>query len=132
MPVSASDGAPLGRPPRNLTAEQKAAWRAIAAGGRFLTGADHALVLEYVELVDLKAKANAAIEARGLVLEDGRLNPAYRIRRDTLDRMLKLLAVLMATPKARAQARAQGVMAEGGPGPATVSGTDDEVAGMID
>jgi phage terminase small subunit len=90
---------PPAMPPR-LTKKQQKAWREITENPA-LAAVDESLLVDYIETVLVAEKAFNKIKKDGVVLKDGRANPACRIRNQAETHLLILRRTMLLTPKER-------------------------------
>ena len=90
---------PPAMPPR-LTRKQQKAWREITENP-VLAVVDESLLIDYIETVAVSEKAFNRIKKDGVVLKDGRANPACRIRNQAETHLLQLRRTMLLTPRER-------------------------------
>jgi phage terminase small subunit len=97
--------------PEGLTWNQLDAWRELTSCP-FVTELDYSAIKEVLTLIRIRDQAEAELST-GVMIDDNRgsakVSPAFRVWRDCSDRILKVKAELLATPKARLSAQAAAV-----------------------
>lgn len=104
-------------PPFELTEWQRREWEDITAAP-LLTRVDESLLMEYANLMILRDKALRDLHEKGMhepgAKGDRKTNIHWKIYRDCAAGIMEIKKMLMATPRARAELNAAGLLAPAG------------------